>query len=211
MFLILILAPLINSFNPSDGITTDFKIIHYNSISKNSKPLEYNVVGDSFYYNLSFLANEDISNEIIKVYVYSANKEKIWEEDILIKNLKKGERISHIPNASIGEGYLALPFDLSGDYEIKVCSEKNYALYKTFWVREGIYAHPNSNIRYSPCYRYFFSVMSQSDYELFEEEKNINKQTLKNANNMLDLTWGIIFLTIINLVITIINSQKIKL
>ncbi|MFH1585856.1 MAG: hypothetical protein ABIB79_03750 [archaeon] len=207
LFIITImLLPLISSIG--EGVSVKFKIIPFGVVESEKHPyenpsLEYNIVGDSFYYQINFTAKEDL-NDTLNITVKSANG-KILDSRSKHLDLINGTSISFIPNSTRKGYYLAMPFDVVGDYEIKICSNKELLFQREYRVWLENYSPPPRSVWYNGCTSYFFDVISQTQFSQYNDRDKTNEKNLSLSRNMLALTEKMLFITGLLMVLELVS------
>ncbi|MFH1365039.1 MAG: hypothetical protein ABIH28_00450 [archaeon] len=165
---------------------------------------DYNVVGDLFTYNLTlFNNNSETFNDTLTIkimapdnksiafgdetnYIFSGSGVQIIRSPLQhFISIPSGSYESLIPyiNLSENKDTKIWPFDVAGDYSMEICSSD----FNTKFVRTFNSPYGKTYYYYYHCINYYFSVMPEWQYKLFNEEKAAAEKTKEANQKLLDL------------------------
>lgn len=182
-------------------------VIGVNIIPRGVISTEYNVVGDVFSYNISLFNNDsevlkdNFTIEImapINRSIAFGSQQSIFSEggiqiislppiyNIELEGYHSTDLIPYISKSEKSDVSI-FPFDVAGDYQLKVCSSSTDLIFKK------IYHSKQSNIAYLSyiyfphCFIYSFSAMPEWQYKLFTKEKDAADKSEQANQKLLDL------------------------
>jgi len=183
------------SLAQEEEIIIDIEIIPRGAITG-----EYNVVGDIFHYNVilfnNFLKEHD---DNFTIEILDPNNKIIHKEEFTSTVIPAmgWMNLTPIIKTNKTEDVLKIwPFEISGDYSIKICSViPNMRFVKKYTIKkEGFLPSENWYSNYG-CFTHYFSVMPEWQYSLFkkefsaaEEALRANKKSLEANQKLVDLT-----------------------
>jgi len=180
IILIFIFVCIINVSAQKD-VLIDVKIIPKGIISK-----DYNVVGDAFTYKVSIFNNDsDTFEDNFSIELYNPNGRIEWgseKEQKFTEELGPYDIVELIPyiNQSENNDTKIWPFDISGDYKLKLSTEsRNLRFIKQY--NQGQVYFPRD-------YESYFDVMPLWQYNLFKEESDAANKVFESNRKLIDLT-----------------------
>ncbi|MCF7910544.1 hypothetical protein K9L16_02625 [Candidatus Pacearchaeota archaeon] len=178
-------------------------IINISIQTSNLISQDYLVVGDLFYYNISIINNDsDTINDTFKIEIITPDNQSIAfgnvqyifsNSEVTRKVLPLYERVNLTINKTILVPYINKsknndvknwPFDIAGDYTLKICSSNRSSEFIHFY-KEGRYHYGDH------CINHYFSAMPEWQYQLFTEQKKAAEKTQEANDKMIDLTLNV--------------------
>jgi hypothetical protein len=213
IFLILFTATSAKADSSKDikkSIFIDFRVIPYGLVEYEhnryqTPSREYRLVGDSFYYNLTLKSDKNIT-DILDIYVISPDNKTL---DFRSQEINVNNKESYFaPQSSKGGDTLAMPFNLPGDYEIKVCSKNSATFYREYRVWFDGYSPSPSYVWYDGCISYYFDVMPQWQYQVVMEQRKTNSENAQLNRDITNVAFYTMIIAIIALLIQIIQLMS---